>query len=94
MNIVWTVPALHDLEAEGDYIAQENPAAAHQIMERLKQAANYLSDNPEIGRSGRVVGTRELVVTNTPYILPYRIRRERIEILRVLHGAQKWPNKF
>lgn len=94
MKVIWTRLASHDLESEGDYIALENPHAAYQTIMRLKTVAEHLSDNPRIGRPGRVHGTRELVVSGTSYILPYRIVEDRIEILRVLHGARKWPKKF
>jgi toxin ParE1/3/4 len=47
-----------------------------------------------MGRPGRVTGTRELVVDGTPYILPYRVRNRVVQILRVLHGARRWPQRF
>ena len=52
-----------------------------------------LSEYPKIGRRGRAAGTRELVIARTPFIVVYRVRQkpERVEIIRVLHGAQKWP---
>jgi len=53
-----------------------------------------LSDHPNAGRPGRVHGTRELVITDTPFILPYRVVRNTVQILRVLHGARKWPEQF
>ena len=45
-----------------------------------------LIDHPSLGRAGRVPGTRELVVPDTPYLVPYRVRGMRIEILRIFHG--------
>jgi addiction module RelE/StbE family toxin len=47
---------------------------------------------PEMGRPGRIEGTRELVISRTPYIAAYRILGETVRILRVLHGAQLWPD--
>jgi toxin ParE1/3/4 len=53
-----------------------------------------LPDNPRMGRPGRVPGTRELVIGQTPYIVPYRLQRGVIQILRVFHGARRWPQNF
>jgi toxin ParE1/3/4 len=55
---------------------------------------NELPTRPQSGRPGRVSGTRELVVTRTPYVVPYRVQGRNIEILRVYHGARKWPEHF
>ncbi|MGH9660026.1 MAG: type II toxin-antitoxin system RelE/ParE family toxin, partial [Bryobacteraceae bacterium] len=52
---------------------------------------DLLASQPQMGRPGRVLGTRELVVPDTPYIIPYRVRGERLELIAVFHGAQKWP---
>lgn len=46
-----------------------------------------------MGREGRVEGTRELVIDRSPYIAVYSILGETVRILRVLHGAQKWPEE-
>ncbi len=74
------------------YIATYSPRAAVQQGDRIVEAANALADNPERGRPGRVAGTRELVVPRTNHIVVYRNAASgRIEILRVLHGAQRWP---
>ena len=74
-----------------DYIAQDNPAAAIRLDEQIEGQAGMLADDPLMGRIGRVKGTRELVISHSPFILVYRIRRKRLEILRLLHGAQQWP---
>ena len=76
------------------YLSDENPYAAKELHERIKTVVAELIENPFTGRPGRVPGTRELVITNTSYILPYQIRQNRIEILRVYHGARKWPKQF
>ncbi|MFB2897343.1 type II toxin-antitoxin system RelE/ParE family toxin [Aerosakkonemataceae cyanobacterium BLCC-F50] len=47
-----------------------------------------------MGRPGRIPGTKELVVTRTPFILPYRVQGEQIEILAVIHAARQWPESF
>lgn len=89
-DVVWTKDALKDLDEIGAYIAIDNPDAAAKAIIRIGEAAAGLSFFPRIGRDGRVQGTRELVISDTPYILIYRVR-DRVEILRIRHGAQRWP---
>ena len=67
---------------------------ADRILRRIQEAVGHLEDHPALGRVGRIDGTRELVVPRTPYIVAYRIRGQTIDILAVLHGAQKWPERF
>jgi toxin ParE1/3/4 len=94
MNIVWSPEAIQDLISLRAYIA-ESPAGARRIVSRiLHDVENLLPDNPHIGRPGRVPGTRELVIPRTPYIMPYRMQGESIQILRVYHGARRWPDSF
>ena len=92
MRIVWTEPAVRDLAAARAYIAQDNARAADRQVERVVAAVEGLIRFPEIGRPGRRSGTRELVVNRTPYIAAYRLRGDTIEILRVMHGRQRWPD--
>ncbi len=94
MRIVWTEPALRDLSAARAYIALDKPSAADSQVEHILTAVTGLVRFPESGRPGRRAGTRELVVGRTPYIVPYRVRGDAIEILRVLHGRQRWPDAF
>ena len=86
--------ALADLVELRAYIAEDRPQAASAVARRILDAASHLERFPEMGRPGRVAGTRELVVNRTPYLVPYRIREDTIELLRVLHGARKWPERF
>lgn len=94
MRIKWLKRALENLEAEAAYIAQENLQAAGECVNRILNAVQQLAQHPNIGRSGRVFGTRELAITRYPYIVPYRIKNETIEVLRVFHTSRKWPNQF
>jgi toxin ParE1/3/4 len=94
MRIVWTEPALRDLAAARIYVARDHPAAADRQVERVLAAVAGLLRFPETGRPGRRSGTRELVVSRTPYVVPYRLRGEVIEVLRVLHGRQRWPDSL
>ena len=94
MRVKWLSIALADLEAESTYIARDSMAAADRTVDIVFAAADRLAAYPASGRPGRVLGTRELVVPDTPYILPYRIRGDTVEIIRLLHGSRKWPRDF
>lgn len=94
MKIKWVRLALTDLDEAAAFISQDNPQAAKRIVRRIRNVARLLSDQPDAGRPGRVHGTRELVIAGTPFILPYRVVRNSVQILRVLHGARKWPEQF
>jgi toxin ParE1/3/4 len=91
LRLRWLPKAMASRDAQIDYIAQDNPKAAIEQGERIEQQISRLIDYPEIGRRGRVKGTRELVIVDTPYIAVYRVRGETVQVLRVLHGAQQWP---
>jgi plasmid stabilization system protein ParE len=86
--------------AEGDlagivaYVGADNPAAARRVFEEIKEQISLLADYPQIGRHGRVRGTRELVIVRTPYIAAYRMTAAAVRILRGLHGARRWPRRL
>jgi toxin ParE1/3/4 len=67
------------------------PWAAVDIGDAVQAAVSRLADHPALGRTGRVTGTRELVVVGTPYVVVYSIEASAVLVLRVLHGAQRWP---
>jgi toxin ParE1/3/4 len=94
MRVIWLPEATEDLAAVRWYIKQYDPQAAAQVAERIRAAVARLGKVPEIGRPGRVTGTRELLVPRTPYILPYRVIGERLEIIAVFHSSRKWPEEF
>jgi toxin ParE1/3/4 len=79
-----------DLTGIAEHIAQSNPAAALAMWDTIESRVERLVDYPRSGRPGRVPETRELVVAGTPYIVIYRIGRS-VELLRILHGARRWP---
>jgi len=83
--------ALSDLDELMDYIAKDNPEAATKVAEKIWETTRMLSDHPAMGKPGRVPGTREIVAAGTAYIIPYRVVANEVQILRVLHGARKWP---
>lgn len=92
MTLRWTPTALRDLESLRAYISQDNPAAADAAVERIIAGVEALSQHPEMGRSGRVTATRELVLP--PLVIAYRLRRGALEILAIIHGARRWPERF
>jgi toxin ParE1/3/4 len=94
VRVRWLRTALANLDAEAEHIAEDNPAAAGRVVQKILRAVDLLKQNPALGRAGRVAGTRELVVTDTPYIVPYRVRGDAVEILRVFHAARKWPERL
>jgi toxin ParE1/3/4 len=95
VNIEWSDEALADLASVHAFIAKENPSAAQRVvLSILASVENNLPDNQHIGRPGRVNGTRELVITHTPYIVLYRVKSGIIQVLRVYHGARRWPDQL
>jgi len=92
VKLAWTRLALADLDSAYAYIADENPSAAVRSVERIRKALEAVGRHPEIGRPGRVEGTRELIISGTPFIVAYRAKAKRIEILSVIHGARRWPD--
>ncbi|MCC7267133.1 MAG: type II toxin-antitoxin system RelE/ParE family toxin [Caulobacteraceae bacterium] len=91
MRVVWTRPAQADLLALLRHIAEDSYANAVSVDERIHAAADRLEQLPKRGRLGSIAGTRELVVPRTSCHLVYRVGAERVEILRVIHGARDWP---
>ena len=95
MNILWSPEAIADLDSIRSYIADDNPAAARSVVLQIVQnIQRLLPDHPQMGRPGRVPGTRELVIPKTPFIVPYRLQSNVIQVLRVYHGARRWPESF
>lgn len=80
MHLKWKRPAIKDLRDAGDFIALDSPAAAERIAERVREAVEYLLEYPNMCRQGRVKGTRELIVSSTPFIIVYRVVSPVIEI--------------
>lgn len=90
-QVRWTPEALDDLGSLRDFIAARNPVAAAGVLARVFETAARLARFPRIGHHGRVPGTREFVVSRTPYFLIYRVEELAVDILRVMHGARQWP---
>jgi toxin ParE1/3/4 len=94
MKVIWSRRAIRHLVHLRKYIGRDSEQNAALVASRILKAVDLLQTHPGMGRPGRVIGTRELVVPDTPYVIPYRCRRERLELIAVLHGRQKWPTKL
>jgi toxin ParE1/3/4 len=90
----WTERAAEHLEMLHAYIAGENPSAADTLLDRVVESAERLAQFPNMGRCGRVSGTRELVLPGTQILLAYRVLKGGMQILAVLHAARRWPDSF
>jgi toxin ParE1/3/4 len=91
VKLRFTRRSLRHLEEVRAYIGLQDPHAANRVVARIGQAIESLALHPQRGRPGRITGTRELVISGTAYIVPYRITGDSIEILAVMHGARLWP---
>ena len=94
MKVIWSIAARKDRRDLMDYIEADSFVAATAMNDRIDAAVDLLAEFPNSGRSGRVPGTRELVVSRSPYIAAYRVASDHVFILRLLHGAQEWPDQL
>jgi toxin ParE1/3/4 len=92
MRLEWSAYALADRSAIFDYIEADRPRAAAAVDERVREQVEVLARFPQNGRNGRTEGTRELVISRTPYIVAYRVTGNTVRVLRVLHGSRRWPD--
>lgn len=91
-TVRWTRRALRWVEQSGDHIAADDAAAAACVVARVFSAVEALAAQPAMGRPGRIGGTHELVLADLPYVIAYRVTAQTVDILTVLHGAQRWPD--
>ena len=96
MRVKWLNKALQNLENEAAYIARDDPRTAGIVVQRIFNQVDKLAENPALGKPGRIHGTRELVVPDTRYIMPYRVRPrlDQVEILRIFHTSRKLPARW
>ena len=92
MIVIWSDEAIDDLASLRAYISKDSLLSARRVASMIVDSVEaLLPANPKIGRPGRISGTRELVIPHTPYIVPYRLRDGAVNVLRVYHGARRWP---
>lgn len=91
MKVEWSAPAEADLDRITAYVAAQSVASALRLQDRLVSAAADLAILSERGRRGRITGTRERVLSGTPYILVYEVEDGVVSVLHVFHGARDWP---
>jgi toxin ParE1/3/4 len=94
MKVVWSRRAIKHLVSLREFIAKDSEQNATLVAKRILASIDLLQKQPEMGRPGRVLGTRELVVPDTPCIIPYRVRAGRLELIAVFHGRQQWPKRL
>ncbi|PYY16119.1 MAG: type II toxin-antitoxin system mRNA interferase toxin, RelE/StbE family [Acidobacteria bacterium] len=95
MKVLWTSRATQQLHAAYDYwSAEHSPQAGDRMLERILSAVQMLEKYPDAGRHGRIPGTREIVIPRTPFLIPYRLQHDKVQILAILHGARKWPENL
>jgi addiction module RelE/StbE family toxin len=91
MKLRWLARAQRHLIEIHAYIAADNKKAARKVVQRIQAAAPLLARHSQAGRAGRVEGTREFAIPDTPYLIVYRIHGQEAQILAIQHGAQQWP---
>jgi len=94
MKLKWTRSALQDMRHLHDFIAEDNPSAADQMVSRISDAVQHLKKHPHMGKEGRCKGTRELILAKTPYIVVYVLKENEIHIVAVIHVSMRWPDSF
>ena len=93
LTVIWLHLALQDMQQYAEFIAKDDPESAKLVVDRIWQEGQSLRSLPDRGRTGRVPGTRELVLQGLPYFLAYRVKGKNVQILRVIHTARHWPPK-
>ena len=94
MRVKWLKRAIRSLDAAMAHIAQDDEETAGDISDYIHARVESLQEQPHQGRPGRIFGTRELVIDNYPFIVPYRVKDEEIQILRIFHTSRKPPQKW
>jgi len=91
MKLRWTPRAVADLEEISDYLVAASPQAWEHLLQRLERLSEAILDFPLMGKAGLVPGTREFVVSGTPYILVFQVKDEAVVIVSVRDGRMRLP---
>lgn len=94
MHVEWLRTALKNLDDEAAYIAKENPKAAADFVQAVFASVDHLAHFPATGREGRLPGTREWIMPDRPYLIPYRVRKDRLQVLRIFHTRRLPPTTW
>ena len=94
MRLNWTRSARSDLSSVHEYVSPYDRQGAKRLIRRIREVAEQLCSFPDLGRPGRVPGTRERVVPGTPYLIAYRVGPDTIDVTGVIHGSRQWPDKI
>jgi plasmid stabilization system protein ParE len=94
LKVVWSSRSIDQLQALREFIAKDSESSAAAIARRILDAIELLKSHPNLGRPGRITGTRELIVPQTPFVVPYRVRAGRLELIGIFHGRQRWPDRL
>jgi toxin ParE1/3/4 len=94
VRLEWTRAASRDLDSVDQHISRDNSRAALETVHEIIRLVGMLTEHPGVGRPGRVEGTREMVIAGLPYVVAYLNHGDTVTVLRVLHGAMKWPQRF
>ncbi|MCA1597979.1 MAG: type II toxin-antitoxin system RelE/ParE family toxin [Chloroflexi bacterium] len=94
MRVHWTKRALRRIDQHIDFIARWSPSAGYHMGQRVRHAVENLADHPLLGREGRYIGTRELVVESGRYIVVYRVRGQVVQIVTIHDARQEWPEDW
>jgi toxin ParE1/3/4 len=93
IRLRWARPAVAHLREIGEHIQRDNPRAASRVVQNIREQVAILARHPEIGRPGRIEGTRELVIPRLPYVVVYRLRGDIVEVVAVVHTSRRWPEQ-
>lgn len=94
MRIRWLTQALENLDNAATWIAKDNRQAAEDFVAAVQKTVLLIAQVPSAGKAGRVSGTREMIVLGYPYLIPYRVVGDELQILRVFHVRQQSANEW
>lgn len=90
---IWSPRAERHLQSIFEFISKDSVSAAERTLAKIFASVDQIKTHPNLGRAGRVLGTREIVVPQTPYFVVYQVKQGAVELIAVLHGRQEWPPK-
>lgn len=91
-RILWTLPAVEHLKEIRAFISKDSPPTASRVVKAIREQVKLLADHPQMGRTGILDGTRELVVSRLPYLVVYQEQADTVTVLAVVHTARNWPD--